>query len=211
MSLSNVHHLWMLPDFLSVFAEQFHLDKKKKCFCFLKVFFFLFRVSCLMLLLNDSWELWTQNGIINQPTDVNVLVWEGFQGEKGRNSSFTIKLRTLQETTHLSRLTVDIDLWQAGGLFRRSEGLKLTEVGKIGLLGNLLGGGGCEYCSASWSPLCLCTMPSEWYWGLEREVMMQLDLTFCCMSVSGTLLLLLRVYFVCLTCVGRGRGGTAGG
>lgn len=129
-----------------------------------------------MLLLNDSWKLWTQNGIVNKTTAVNVLVWKGFQGEKGKKTHhhlqlnyLEIQLHTLHVTTHLSRLTVYIDLWQAGRLFGRSEGLKLTEVGKIGLLGNLLGGGGGEYCSASWSPLCLCTMPSEWYWCLERE------------------------------------------
>lgn len=45
-------------------------------------FFFLFKVSFLMLLLNDSWKLWTRNGIANKTTAVNVHVGKGFQWEK---------------------------------------------------------------------------------------------------------------------------------
>lgn len=57
---------------------------------------------------------------------------------------------------------MNIDLWQAGRLFRRSEGLKLTEVGEVGLLGDLLWGGGGEHRTASWCSLCLRTMPGVW-------------------------------------------------
>lgn len=75
----------------------------------------------------------------------------------------------LQVTTYLSRLTVHIDLRQAGRLFRCREGLKLAEVGEIGLLGNLLGGGGGEHRSASWCTLSLYTMPGVRCGRLERE------------------------------------------
>ncbi len=126
---------------------------------------------------------------------------------------------TLQVTTYLSRLTVHIDLWQAGRLFRCRKGLKLAEVGEIGLLGNLLGGGGGEHCSASRCTLSLYAMPSVWCWRLEREekggvrasVLSRSHLIWCdavrplicCIGVPERI--------VCLTCVGSGRGGTAGG
>lgn len=67
---------------------------------------------------------------------------------------------TLQTASYLSGLAVHVDLRQAGWLFRGSEGLKLTEVCKIGLLWDLLWGGGGEHSSASWCTLCLCTV---WY------------------------------------------------
>lgn len=66
--------------------------------------------------------------------------------------------------THLSGLAVHVDLRQAGWLFRGGEGLKLTEVCKVGLLWDLLwGGGGGEHGSAPWCTLCLCAMPAVWY------------------------------------------------
>lgn len=74
----------------------------------------------------------------------------------------------VQVTTYLSCLTVFVDLRQAGRLFRSSEGLKLTEVCEIGLLRNLLGGGGGERCPAPWHGLCLHTMPGVWYGRLWR-------------------------------------------
>lgn len=74
-----------------------------------------------------------------------------------------VEINTLQVTTYLSRLTVHIDLREAGRLFRRSEGLKLTEVCKIGLLGNLLGGGAGEHHPASRRTLCLYAMAGMWY------------------------------------------------
>ena len=75
---------------------------------------------------------------------------------------------TLRVTSYLSRLTVNVDLRQAGRLFRRSEGLKLTEVGEVGLLGDLLRGGGGEHRTASWCSLCLRTVPGVRCRGLQR-------------------------------------------
>lgn len=117
--------------------------------------------------------------------------------------SVKLPSHTLQATTHLSWLAVHVDLRQAGWLFGGSEGLKLTEVCKIGLLWNLLGGGGGEHRSASWCTLCFCTMPGVWYWCLQRGkgrvgwrpsycqdhtlcriyYVMQLDLLICCTPV----------------------------
>lgn len=72
-------------------------------------------------------------------------------------------------TAYLYRLTVHVNFWQAGWLFRGSKRLKLTKVCKIGLLGDLLGGGGGEHSAASWCSLCLCAMPSVWCWCLHRQ------------------------------------------
>lgn len=76
---------------------------------------------------------------------------------------------TLSATAYLSCLTVHVHFWQAGWLFRGSERLKLTKVCKIGLLWDLLGGGGGEHSAASWCSLCLCTMPGVWCWRLHRQ------------------------------------------
>ncbi len=149
-------------------------------------------------------------------------------------------MQTLLATAYLSGLAVQLDLRQTRGLLRCSEGLKLTEVGKIGLLGNLLWGGGGEHRSTSWCTLCVCTMPAVWqrHWCLQivqekkewseglRVVEVALSagfmprtrghtLRFAAYQHLNLLLLLLReeetFFSGCLTCVGSGRGGTAGG
>lgn len=97
-----------------------------------------------------------------------------------------------------------VHIRQAGGLLRGSQGLKLAEVCKVGLLRNLLGGGGGgERSSAPGNALGLDTMPCERYGRLRadqhRSQHGQLFLFVCFFSFGG------------VTCVGSGRGGTAGG
>lgn len=73
-------------------------------------------------------------------------------------------------STHLSRLRVLVHLRQAGGLLRGSQGLKLAEVCEVGLLRNLLGGGGGGECSSAHrNTLSLDTMPRERYGCLQAE------------------------------------------
>lgn len=64
---------------------------------------------------------------------------------------------------YLPRLAVFVDLGQTGGLLRGGERLKLAEIGEVGLLRNLLGGGGGEHGPAPWHSLCIHTMAGVWH------------------------------------------------